>query len=37
MKKSLTLIYLFLTVLGFAQDSEIYKMAFENEHYYKYL
>lgn len=37
MKKLITIIFIFFTVLGFSQDSEIYKSVFENKENFKFL
>jgi len=37
MKKLTTIIFIFFTVLGFSQDSEIYKSVFENKENFKFL
>ena len=36
MKKLITIIFIFFTVLGFSQDSEIYKTVFENTENFKF-
>lgn len=37
MKKIITIIFIFFTVLGFSQNSEIYKSVFENKQNFKFL
>lgn len=37
MKKIITIIFVFFTVLGFSQDSEIYKLVFKDKNNFDYL
>ena len=37
MKKLITIFFTFFTVLGFSQESEIYKSVFENKENFKFL